>query len=112
MSEKNFFSDFHFTYTIFSRLNARGVYLKSNFLEGIYSRGAFNRIGVHLQIRTVVDIAFFFDTRQAIEKTTNLHYNLFIGFILDHIHFFIEILFIRGRNEWIYGITFDNKNNS
>ena len=51
---------------------------------------------VSLQIRSIIDIAFFFDTRQAIEKTTNLHYNLFICFIiLDHIHFFIDILFIR-----------------
>ena len=51
---------------------------------------------------------FFFDTRQAIEKTTNLHYNLCICFILDYIHFFIGILFFRERNEWICGITFVN----
>ena len=40
--------------------------------------------GVFLQIRSIVDEAFFLDTREAIEKTTNLHYNLFICFILDH----------------------------
>ena len=56
---------------------------------------------VYLQIRSIVDIAFFFNIRQAIKKTTNPHYNLIICFILDHIHFFIGILFIRGRNEWI-----------
>ena len=68
----------------------------------------FNRAGVYLQIRTIFDIDFFFNTRKAIEKSTNLHYNLFICFILDQIHFFIGILFIRGRNDWIYDITFAN----
>ena len=63
---------------------------------------------VYLQNRIIADIAFFFDARQAIEKTTNLHYNLSICFILNHIHFFIGILFTKGENEWIYGITFVN----
>ena len=66
-------------------------------------RGYLFKWGVYLQIRSIFDIAFFFDTRQVIEKTTNLHYNL--CFILSHIHFFIGILFISGRNEWIYSIT-------
>ena len=35
--------------------------------------------GVYLQVRSIVDIAFFFDTRQ----TTSLHYNLFT---LNHIN--------------------------
>ena len=63
---------------------------------------------VYLQIRIIADIACLFDTSQVIEKATNLHYNVLIYFILDHIHFFIGILFIRERNEWIYGITFAN----
>ena len=57
-------------------------------------------------------LAFFFDTRQAIEKTTNLqnyksiqNYKI-TNLLLDEIHFFIGILFIKGINEWIYGIFF------
>ena len=41
-----------------------GVFIeKSNFLEGYLIER-----GVHLQIQNIVDIAFFSDTRQAIEK--------------------------------------------
>ena len=57
--------------------------------------------GVYLQVRSIVDIAFFFDTRQA----TSLHYNLFT---LNHINILTGILIIGGRSEWIYGITFVN----
>ena len=64
--------------------------------------------GMYLEIWSIVDIAFFFNTRQAIEKTTNLYYNLSICFMLDDIHFLIDIIFIRGRNEWIHSITFVN----
>ena len=92
-----------YTITVFFRINVRGVNLKSDFLGGpLIERG------VCLQMRIIIDKAFFLDTRQAIEKTANLHYNFFIWLIFDHIHFFIDILFIRGRNEWIYGITFVN----
>ena len=66
----------------------------------------FQEGGIYLQIWSLVDIAFF--EIEKIEKATNLHYNLFILFILDHIHFFTGILLIRGRNEWIYSITFVN----
>ena len=65
--------------------------------------------GVHLQIRSIVDVAFSFDIRQAIEKTTNLHYNLLIYLTLDHIHFFIGFLIIRGKNEWTYSIISSTK---
>ena len=41
--------------------------------------------GIYSQIQSTVDIALFFNIRQVIEKTTNLHYNL--CFIFDHIHF-------------------------
>ena len=71
-------------------------------------RGRLIEWGIHLQIQTIADIAFFFGTRQAIEKTTYLHYYLFISFILYNIHFLIGILSIRGRSEWIYVITFVN----
>ena len=55
--------------------------LKFNFLRGrLFERG------FYLQIRSIIDIAFFFNTRQAIEKTTNLHYNLFIWMDLRY-HF-------------------------
>ena len=81
-----------FLYMVSFRINARGVYLKIY----LFRRRLFE-LGVYLQIRTIVDMSFFFDTRQAIEGATNLYYNL--CFILDHIHFFIGILFIRGRNE-------------
>ena len=40
--------------------------------------------GIYSQIQSTVDIALFFNIRQVIEKTTNLHYNL--CFIFDHIH--------------------------
>ena len=105
VSQKNFFSDFHENFHIpYFFVWMPGVFIeKSNFLEGYLIERS-----VYLQIRNIVDIAFFFDTRQAIEKTTNLHYNLLICFILCHIYFFIGILFIRRRNEWIYDITFIN----
>ena len=47
-------------------------------------------------------LAFFFDTRQAIEKTTNLRNYKSLqnckstNLLFDQIHFFIGILFIRG----------------
>ena len=87
-----------------------GAFLeKSNFLGGAFVQERhLIEWGIYLQIRSIVDIAFFFETRQAIEKTTSLHYNLFICFMLDHIYFFSDILFIRGRNEWIYSTTLVN----
>ena len=55
----------------------------------------FQEGGVYLQIRSLVHITFF--EIEKIEKTTNLHYNLCVCFILDHIHFVIGTLFLRGR---------------
>ena len=55
----------------------------------------FQEGGVYLQIRSLVDITFF--EIEKIEKTPNLHYNLCVCFILDHIHFVIGTLFLRGR---------------
>ena len=102
--EKIFFLRFSwkFPYTVFFRINARDVYWKMKLFRGafIQEECSFER-GVYLQTRSIVDIAVFFNTRQAFEKSINLYNNLFICFILDHIHFLIGILFIRGRNEWI-----------
>ena len=76
----------------------RGYLIKGYLIKGYLIKGYLIEQAIYLQIQSIVDIAIFFDTRNAIEKTTNLH-NLFIWFILDHIHFFIDIIFIRGRNE-------------
>ena len=92
-----------FPYMVFFQLNNRGIYLKTWLF-----RGRLIKRGIYLQIWSIVGIGFFFETKPATEKPTNLHCNLFICFILDHIHFFTSILFMRGRNEWIYGITFIN----
>ena len=95
-------------YCIFLNKRSGRLFKSLTFQEVFIQEGHLIVRVVYLEIRSIVDTAFFFDTRQAIDKTSNLHYNLFTCFILDHIHFFIGILFVRGRNEWIYGITFVN----
>ena len=77
-------------YTVFIPINARDVYLKIWLFRGaLIQEGHLIERGVYLQIRSIVDMFFSFNTWQAIEKTTNLHYHLFICFILDHIHFLL-----------------------
>ena len=79
-----------FPYTIFIPINARDVYLRIWLFRGaLIQEGHLIERDVYLQIRSIVDMFFSFNTWQAIEKTTNLHYHLFICFILDHIHFLL-----------------------
>ena len=94
-----------FIYCIFLNKRLGCLFTSLTFWEAFIQEGHLIERAVYLKIRSIIDIAFLFDTRQTIEKTTNLHYNLFICFILDQIHFFIAILFIRGRDERVYGIN-------
>ena len=94
--------------TYFFNKHQEHLFKNLTFWGAFIQEGYLIEQGVYLQIRSIVDVAFSFDTRQAIEKTTNLYYNLFICLILDHIHFFIGFLIIRGKNEWTYSITFFN----
>ena len=103
MSQKRFSRNFMKISIYCNYSKKRTKRLKFHFLRG----RSFKR-DVYLQIRSIVDIAFLFNTRQAIEKTTILHYNLFICFILDHIHFLLASSSSEGENECIYGITFIN----
>ena len=108
MSQKIFSQIFIKISSIFPNKCTGRLFKKANFLEGTFiQEGCLIKRDVYLQIQSIVDIAFSFGTRQAIEKATDLQYNLFS---LDHIHFFIGISFIGERNEWIYDITFVNQN--
>ena len=69
----------------FNKLLGR-LFKNLTFQGRVYAKVRLIKRGVYLQIHSIVNIAFFFDKRQAMEKTTNLHYNLFICFILNHIH--------------------------
>ena len=92
---------------IFASISQKIAYkMGPKFFSQIFIKSQLSRGGRLFKNSSIVDITFF--EIEKIEKTTNLHYNLFICFILDHIHFFTGILLIRGRNEWIYGITFVN----
>ena len=100
---KNFFSDFHeiSIYRVFSNKCLGHLFKNLTFQGGIYSSGEFI-----YKFEVLLIQLFSLTEDKRLKKTANLHYNT--CFIRDHIHFFIDILLLRGRNEWIYGTIFVN----
>ena len=95
-------------YHIFSNKCKERLFKNPSFQGGVYSSVAFiYKFEVLLiqlfsltQDKQLKKLQIFKITNLQNYKTTNL--------LLNHIHFFIGILFIRERNEWVYGITFVN----